>query len=556
MLVYEQNRNVLALGHETVEGGLDVCVLRLGVYDEEVLLRVWRGGDMLGISSVGSNRPGTPRLGYGVNPGLAPTAQLSFLRPSHPTSTAAMPRLVRRAPLAERIKAVLDLHDWIMWAGEELNTNDWEDFARDYSLVLGFGVNFVFTIAQANASGSSDGDDVLVGTGGGGWFSWFCKIIVLVLSGLAFLNAYTTFSRKRHYRLFEQSIETGPVTPSAKRVRVDSSPAAGSPLRFIQNLISSASADSRAHPDAGRDVWEIAVWDPNPLCLEMFCLFSPLHVVLYCLTLPVATLDPQPSVKIFTTIVIGAVLSFQMRYLRSSFSQQIKDNSIIQKEVLHEYDNKFVHPSTQKVCRDVGIQTISRKKTRDASVGVRGSSSDLASEVVTYTPTTIITRTFRTKPNQSYASQYDPDNLSRSSSQTPSRYSNSKYTSATTGTGADLSSPIRPSNTPNPFHQQPSLRRPSGDGGGSLGVYTHANSPLRKSSSSNFIRDDRGRESLGGQGERRHGQGTSRREGSPLKRVSMFDAAVGSGSDRPSAAAERLGRYGGTGVSRRESGRF
>lgn len=472
-----------------------------------------------------------------------------------------MPRLVRRAPLAERIQAYIDPWDWLMWASEELNTSDWEEFAKNYSLALGFGMNFVFVIGQANASGGPDGGDVLVSTRGPGWFRWFCKLLVTLLSVVAFLNAFLTFWRKKHYRLFEQPIDTSPSTPSAQRVRVDSSPAVASPLRFLQNMISPGSAEGRAHPDAGRDVWEIAVWDPNPLCLEIFCLFNPLHVILYCLTLPVAPLDPQPSVKVVTTVAIGTILSLQLWYLRSSFSQQIKDSAIIQREVLHEYDNKFVHPSLQKVCRDVGIQTISKKKTRDSSVGVSGSSEHLASEVVTYTPTTVFNRSFRTNPNQNYASQYDPDNpaLARSSTQTPSlrpSYQNPNYTSTTTTTGADFSSPIRPSNTPNPFRQQPSQAqfRPSGTGdGGSLGVYSHANSPLRKSASTNFIRDDRSRESLGGQGERRHGSPT-KREGSPLKRISM--AGGNAESERPSAAAQRLGRYGGMGVGRRESGRF
>jgi hypothetical protein len=473
-------------------------------------------------------------------------------------------RLVRRAPLAERIKAYTDPWDWLMWAQEELNTNDWEEFAQDYAIPLGCGMNFVFVVAKANASKNSENNDVLVGTGGGsGWFGWFCKICVMLLGSLALLNGFFTFYRKRHYRLFEQPIETSPATPSAQRVRVDSSPA--SPLRVWKNLIKSGSAESRAHPDAGRDVWEIAVWDPNPLCLDIFCLFSPLHIMLYSLTLPVAPLDPQPSVKVVTTVAIGALLSLQLWYLRSSFSRQIKDNTIIQRSVLNEYDNKFVHPQFQKVYRDVGIQTISRRKTRDSSVGVRGSSDDLASEVMTYTPTVMLNRTFRTNPNTNYASQYDPDNLSvaRSTQQTPSvrpAYSNhnSSYTSATTATGADFSSPIRPSNTPNPFRQQPSLTNLRGAGtgdGGSLGVYSHANSPLRKAASTNYLRDDRGRDSLGGQGERRNGGTPARREGSPLKRISMPGSVGGAGGER-NAAAERMSRYGGAGVGRRESGRF
>lgn len=477
------------------------------------------------------------------------------------------PRLVRKAPLTERIKAYLDLHDWLLWISEELNTNDWEDFAKAYSPSIGFAINLVYIIAQANSATRFDEyDDILDGTGGPGWFKWICRLSTTVLAVLGFLNGWYTFYKKRHYRLFEQPIETAPTTPSAHRVRVDSSPAAVSPLRYFQSLLGSGSANSRAHPDAGRDVWEISVWDPNPFCLDMFCLFSPLHVIFYYMNLPVAPLDPQPSVRVVTTIGVGALLSLSLWYIRSSFAAQIRDNGVIQREVLHEYDNKFVHPRTRKLYRNVGIQTISKKATRDSSVGVRGSSDDLASDITTYTPTTIINRTFRTNPNTNYASHYDSDNFS-STEPTPSRrpYQNPDYSTATTATGADLSSPIRPSRTPNPFRQSQPQFRPSastsGDGG-SLGVFSHANSPLRKSSSTNFLRDDRSRDSLGGQGERRHGGAAApRREGSPLKRMSMPQAqaaAVREAEGQRDAAAERFARWnGGLGTpSRRESGRF
>jgi len=457
-----------------------------------------------------------------------------------------MPRLVRRAPLSERFKAYIDPSDWLIWISEELNSNDWDEFAQSYALYIGFASNILFVIAQANAgpSTSLNDDGVFGGVSGPGWMKWFTNLLVLILGGASIGNAWLVWSKRRYYRLFEQSVDVSPATPSAHRVRVDSSPAGVSPLGYIRNVMARNSAAARAHPEAGRDVWEVAVWDPNPLCLQLFCLFSPLHVVFYYLNLPVAPLDPRPSVKVTSTIFIGAILSLQLWWLRSAFTQQTKDNAIISRSVLHEYDSKFVHPALQKPCRDVGIQTISRKHGRDSSVGVKGSSDYLASEIVTYTPTTVINRTFRTNPNVNYASQYDPDNvgstsLARSTQQTPSlrptytsQYSS---TSTATATDADFSSPIRPSNTPNPFR----LPRPSD--GGSLGVYQHANSPLRKAASTNFIREDR--------------SGTPvKREGSPLKRTSM--PASG---EKPLSQADRFGRasgYGGLGVGRRESGRF
>ncbi|RAR00845.1 hypothetical protein DDE82_006939 [Stemphylium lycopersici] len=498
-----------------------------------------------------------------------------------------MPRLVRRAPLSERIKAYTDPSDWLIWISEELNSSDWEDFASSYALYIGVGANLLFVLAQANsgASQASDDDGVFSEIEGPGWVKWILGLLVMVLGGLSFGNAWLVWGKRRYYRLFEQKVDVAPRTPSAKRVRVDSSPAAASPMQFVRNLVQNNAA-SRAHPVEGRDVWEVAVWDPNPLCLELFCLFSPLHVVLYYLNLPVGPLDPRPSVRVTTTILIGAVLSLQLWWLRSSFSQQIKDNALISRQVLHEYDSKFVHPSLQKPCRDVGVQTISKNKNRDSSVGVKGSSSDLASEIVTYTPRTIINRTFRTNPNASYASQYDPDNmaspsLSRSTHNTPSlrrRDSNPNYATTSTATNDDdFSSPIRPSQTPNPFRQAPTIPRNTSNtntnnnsninsDGGYLGINTHVASPLRKSASANFTRDadrsvNRGRDSLGGAFERK--ASPSKRDVSPLKRISLGNA-VGRDKERGERGLgermERLGRssgYGGLGTGRRETtGRY
>ncbi|KAL6154769.1 hypothetical protein ACJQWK_00733 [Exserohilum turcicum] len=486
-----------------------------------------------------------------------------------------MPRLVRRAPLSERIRAYLDPSDWLIWISEELNSSDWDEFAASYALYLGFGANVLFVLAQANsgAPAASDDDGVFNQVDGPGWIKWILGLVVMVLGGLSFVNAWLVWGKRRYYRLFEQKVDVAPRTPSAKRVRVDSSPASASPMQFVRNLVKNDAA-SRAHPVEGRDVWEVAVWDPNPLCLELFCLFSPLHVVLYCLNLPVGPLDPSPSVRVTTTILFGAVLSLQLWWLRSSFSQQIKDNALISRQVLHEYDSKFVHPSLQKPCRDVGVQTISKNRTHDSSVGVKGSSQDLASEIVTYTPRTIINRTFRTNPNANYASQYDPDHsasasVSRASSNTPSlrrRDSNPpQYATTSTGTDADMFSPIRSSQPPNPFRQAPVIARANADAkstdGGYLGINTHAASPLRKSSSSNFILRDgdrsaaRGKDSLGGAFERR--ASPSKRDVSPLKRISLGNAAERERSERSSLGGRSSGGgLSGLGVAKRDTARF
>lgn len=276
--------------------------------------------------------------------------------------------------------------------------------------------------------------------------------------------------------MFEASIDEAPATPSAQRVRVDSTPVSASPLRYLASTLS-GSAESRAHPNAERDVWELAVWDPLPICLRLFCLFSPGHVLIYWIFLPTQLSDPRPSVTIVTTLVVTTLLSVQMSFLSMFFKQQAKDAMVVHKEVLKEYDTKFVHPRTQPLMREVGTQFSGPQSTFEQKYN----------KVDTFTPAVIINRGFKTSPNPNYVRHIDPEGVSSRSSpfnSTPSRPSQSVQTpnylrDASPAVKAPLSS-IR----------QPQFRPPPGrtGDGGSLGIYSHANSPLRKSTPNTFDR--------------------------------------------------------------------
>lgn len=252
--------------------------------------------------------------------------------------------------------------------------------------------------------------------------------------------------------------------------------------------------------------------------------------------LPPGPLDHNPSIKVAASFFFGTLLSVQLGFLRTSFTQQAKDSILVHGEVMNEYDTKFVRPSLNRPVRDVGIQT------RESAMTPRGTKSR---EVDIYTPTTIVNRGFRTNPNPNYAQQYDPDNLSaqvdsrrtsdvgiQRSTTTPNLftplnaytqtngYADSALSRPNTG-GADYSSPLKP------HHERSRERSPIKGDGGSLGVYNHAASPLRKTASSNQLIARDGM---------RNG-----RAGSPLKRTST--------PGRSSAAAV-------TGAQRRETGCF
>ena len=251
-------------------------------------------------------------------------------------------------------------------------------------------------------------------------------------------------------------------------------------------MLAGDNAESRSHPNATRDVWELAVWDPTPLSLRIFCFFSPGHVLVYWLFLPAVPQDPRPGTTILTTLLLAALLSIQLILLQLFFSQQSKDISIVHKEVLNEYDTKYVHPRTRPRVRDVG--------TQHSAIDMNGTNPhylDRANKAVdTYTPTLIVNRGFHTRPNPNYARYVDAEVSKMFISPSNNIPLSKSQFLKTAAPLRDGSSPLRSKTA---LRQPNFLDRQTGDGG-SLGVYSHAHSPLRKATSTNFTEFGRDRE--------------------------------------------------------------
>ena len=305
-----------------------------------------------------------------------------------------------------------------------------------------------------------------------------------------------------------------PNTPSAHRVRVDSSPLSSSPLRFLSTLLAGESAGARSHPDATRDVWEIAVWDPTPISLRVLCLFSPGHVLVYWLFLPTATENPRPSTTVITTIFLAAVLSTQLLWFQKNFSEQSRDTAVIHKEVMNEYDTKYVHPRTQPLMRDVGTQCSLSKIARHGPP----ESNEEQDSVDVYMPTFIINRGFQIRPNSNYIKHVDPHGSG--AQVTPSRGS-------ITSTIPQFQTPVHLRDASSPIRPQTAVRQPhfrvvEDRNGGSLGVHSHVDSPLRKSTSAH---------SVGTPVLQKRGFSPQKRESSPLKRSTLAPGSNGQRQD-------------------------
>lgn len=90
------------------------------------------------------------------------------------------PRLVRRRPLAERIKAYLNPFDFLLWLSEELDSSDWDQWQKEWANPIGALLNVVFLLARANSgpSTSSKGNDIFgEDADHTGWLPWFVRSI-------------------------------------------------------------------------------------------------------------------------------------------------------------------------------------------------------------------------------------------------------------------------------------------------------------------------------------------------------------------------------------------
>ncbi len=70
-------------------------------------------------------------------------------------------RLIRRRPFGERVKAFLNPFEFLLWLLDELSSNDWDQWQRDWGTTIGLGLNLVMLVARANSRArKSSLDDV------------------------------------------------------------------------------------------------------------------------------------------------------------------------------------------------------------------------------------------------------------------------------------------------------------------------------------------------------------------------------------------------------------
>ena len=227
---------------------------------------------------------------------------------------------------------------------------------------------------------------------------------------------------------------------------------------------------------------------------------------------------------VFTTLLLQVLITGQTYFLIHNFIQQAKDTAVRNREVMHEYDTKYVHPNLSAPVRNVGTQFSTSVASTSTGTGPDGTSMDIDSstlfldeeDVTTYTPTTILKRGWKINPNPNYAKHISPDepdavphrNVMIPNPVNPvfsTPVQTERYRAPPTSQSVMLDSrqhtPLR--TVASHAMRQPQFRKsvgsttsggptPSRGDGGSLGVYTHSRSPLKKSSSIYDLDKNRG----------------------------------------------------------------
>ncbi|KAF8607862.1 hypothetical protein BDV93DRAFT_467499 [Ceratobasidium sp. AG-I] len=196
------------------------------------------------------------------------------------------------------------------------------------------------------------------------WFSWTTPMTILLL-GISVLNALYLFTtiRSYHLHLRDNLVDS----PRARMVRMDMTTAARDmdnrpPPSLIWRLarglglhISSAwrlmlgSKSSReTEKSESHNVQQLDMWQPGELEMALFSVYSPAHALLWMIF---------SSSTWFIAFILMAAISGQVYVLTQSYEGLLKDRKILNGEVMHEYNEKFVYPRIIPVRKDACVMT-------------------------------------------------------------------------------------------------------------------------------------------------------------------------------------------------------
>ncbi|KAG9126488.1 hypothetical protein FRC07_003234 [Ceratobasidium sp. 392] len=196
------------------------------------------------------------------------------------------------------------------------------------------------------------------------WFSWTTPMTFFLLIG-SLLNCLYMFTSIRSYQLHLRDNMVD--SPRAKMVQVDMTTATrdmdNRPTPSLTWRLANAlkfrlaatwkslwgSKDGReTSREESRRVQQLDAWEPEELKMALFSVYSPAHSLLWMVF---------SSSTWFVALILMVVISGQIHALAQSYEGLLKDRRILNAEVMHEYNEKFVYPRIIPVRKDACVMT-------------------------------------------------------------------------------------------------------------------------------------------------------------------------------------------------------
>jgi len=193
------------------------------------------------------------------------------------------------------------------------------------------------------------------------WLDWTIPVTLLLIF-CSFFNTAYLFSRTRIYQ-FHKRVD--PLSsPNAKTVAAEldfeplKPPSLGAQLRSGAWYAFSYSwrwllgmkppSMNKPLPPKTTQVHQLSVWNPGELEVELFCLYSPIHALLWLVT---------SSANWMLMLLIMGFTGVQLNILVHSYQTLVKDKELIAAEVMSEYNEGFVYPRVNPIRKDVAVMT-------------------------------------------------------------------------------------------------------------------------------------------------------------------------------------------------------
>ncbi|KAA1069555.1 hypothetical protein PGT21_028050 [Puccinia graminis f. sp. tritici] len=285
-------------------------------------------------------------------------------------STPEKPK-TRIEKIKTKIHQKLDLSSYLDWPADKwmeiqeyFELMDWDELGYTFALGLN-GVHLLirFLSGLESMRRSHMGNQQLNKS----WFSFGFVEAMTVCSFLMCMyscyNTYMFFTARRAYQLHHREDMVN--SPNVTLVQSPTAPQEEPPSwrevtlsllrRFLSSCIGWPNSEINQLPKPTQ-VYQLNISQIDPVKLKVFIVYPPPQAFLIHFA--------NFSESCLHWVLLMTVLIYQNYFMVNHFSQLVKDKEIIQAEVMHEYNTKFVYPKAFPHTREASTMTSSAEFIR------------------------------------------------------------------------------------------------------------------------------------------------------------------------------------------------